>query len=128
MRGQMHSNRMFMQSRQARWKGGRVMGRTIVDNPEHPAGIVVWRLIHYAVNQLIEGEDAVRVFNLTDDRSMKYIQRRLISECPEAFIFEFNLPGMFGDRRPGRVTQCSPHWTVHRDRICRPHFSSAESI
>ena len=73
MRGQMHSNRMFMQSRQARWKGGRVMGRTIVDNPEHPAGIVVWRLIHYAVNQLIERHrDAIwRLVRMRLDRKIQ---------------------------------------------------------
>ena len=67
------------------------MGRTVVDNPEDAAGIVVRRSGHYLLDQAVKGCDAVLALAATKDPGMVDIQAGDVGPGPAAKVLMLDL-------------------------------------
>jgi len=74
MDGRMDENQIGVTIPQSLHGPGTAVRRTVVDNPEHTAGIVVRRASHDLLDQAVEGSDAVLRLTATEDPGVVDIQ------------------------------------------------------
>src|SRR5947207_2161427 len=72
------------------------MGRTVIDDPEHTACVVIRRSCHDLVDQAIKGRDAVLGLATTKDSGMMHIQCGYVGPGAAARILMFNVHGVAG--------------------------------
>ena len=77
------------------------MGGTIVDDPEHAAGLGIGRLGHHPVDQAIKGHDAALRLAVAEKLGPMDIQGRQVSQRPAPLVLMFHLHRLAGLGRLG---------------------------